>query len=47
MGVDIIDVGMELFSWGMGYVDLFIIYVMLKDVGFSLLEINIDVYMVV
>lgn len=44
-GVDIIDVGMEPLSWGMGHPDVITVQAMLKDAGFDVPEIDMNAYM--
>ncbi|MFP4690492.1 MAG: biotin/lipoyl-containing protein [Bacteroidales bacterium] len=44
-GADYIDVGMEPLSWGTGHVDILTVQAMLKDAGYDVPDINMDVYM--
>jgi len=44
-GAEYIDVGMEPLSWGTGHVDVLAVQAMLKDAGYDVPEINMDVYM--
>ena len=44
-GCDYIDVGMEPLSWGTGHADLLTVQAMLKDAGYKVPEINMEVYM--
>lgn len=44
-GAEYIDVGMEPLSWGTGHVDILAVQAMLKDAGFDVPDINMDVYM--
>ncbi|MFP4064978.1 MAG: biotin/lipoyl-containing protein [Bacteroidales bacterium] len=44
-GADYIDVGMEPLSWGTGHVDILAVQAMLKDAGYDVPDINMDVYM--
>ena len=41
-GCDYIDVGMEPLSWGTGHADLLTVQAMLKDAGYKVPEINME-----